>query len=56
MTSRCFGSAVCSTRCTQNMRWGRVGETNALAFLEAYCGNPFLDPLPRARENAPALD
>jgi serine/threonine protein kinase len=32
-----------------------VGETNALAFLEAYYGNPSLDPLPRARENASLL-
>jgi serine/threonine protein kinase len=32
-----------------------VGETNALAFLDAYNGNPFLDPLPRARENAASL-
>lgn len=33
-----------------------VGETNALEFLEAYCGKPFLASLPRIRENAPALE
>ena len=33
-----------------------AGETNSLEFLEAYCGKPFLAPLPRLRENAPALD
>jgi tRNA A-37 threonylcarbamoyl transferase component Bud32 len=32
-----------------------VGETNALEFLAAFYGNPFLNPLPRARENAPLL-
>ncbi len=34
---------------------GLVGETNVLAFLDAYYGNPSLDPLPRARENASLL-
>lgn len=28
-----------------------VAETNALAFLDAYAGSPWLDPLPRLREN-----
>ncbi len=28
-----------------------VTETNALAFLDAYAGSPWLDPLPRLREN-----
>jgi serine/threonine protein kinase len=28
-----------------------VAETNVLAFLDAYCGNPSLEPLPRLREN-----
>jgi hypothetical protein len=28
-----------------------MGETNVLAFLEAYYGNPFLFPVPRIREN-----
>jgi Protein kinase domain len=26
-------------------------ESNVLAFLEAYCGDPWCDPLPRVREN-----
>jgi len=33
-----------------------LAETNVLAFLDAYCGNPSLEPLPRLRENAPGLD
>jgi len=32
-----------------------MGETNALAFLEAYYGSPSIEPLPRLRENASSL-